>query len=137
MHAALLSALLMMDAGSVQAPLVDPNVSSVASGGFWESDGVAGHYRIVVENYGFEVVGSTVHLQWLADATEDTSSRIVFSEQVSGIGPDGPLSIGTPVFELGTETVIVIEATNPYTLASGSYRIIPGAPGEYTIYRAD
>ncbi|MDM7991846.1 MAG: hypothetical protein QUS11_00865 [Candidatus Fermentibacter sp.] len=137
MTASILTALLALDAVSAQVPVIDPCISSVASGGFWESDGVRGHYRVVVENSGFEVVESILYLQWLADATEDSGPRIVLSEPVSGIGSDEPLSIGTPVFEFDGGTAIVLEATDPHTLAASTFRIIPGKPGEYTVLRAD
>lgn len=135
--AALLTAMLIMDSASAQVPVIDPCISSVASGGSWESDGVTGHYRVVVENTGFEAVESFLHLQWLADATEDSGPRIVLSEPVSGIGSEGPLSIGAPVFEFDGGTAILLEATDPHTLATSTFRIIPGAPGEYTIFSAD
>lgn len=137
MTAAGFSALMMVAAGSAQVPVVDTSISSVASGGFWESDGVTGRFRVVVENSGFELVESVVHLQWLADATEDSGPRMVLSEPVPGIGPDGPLSVDTPVFEIDEGTVIVLEATDPRTLATVTFRIIPGAPGEYTMSVGD
>lgn len=137
MTAPVLTALLALDAVLAQSPVIDPCISSVASGGSWESDGIVGFYRVVVGNSGFEIVEYILYLQWLADATEDSAPRIVLSEPVSGIGSDEPLSIGTPVFEVDGGAAIVLEATDPHTLAASTFRIIPGKPGEYTVFRVD
>ena len=44
---------------------IDPSVSSVVSGGYWQHGPRGGRYRIIVRTADFEHVSSTVRVEWI------------------------------------------------------------------------
>jgi hypothetical protein len=62
------------------AYFVDPAVSTVRSGGFWESKQHHGHYRVVVAHLGVEHIQSNIRIEWLLDTTPGEGARIERSE---------------------------------------------------------
>lgn len=73
---------------------VPPEVVSVESGGYWESDGRSGSYRVVVTNHGFEHVTSRVVVEWVADPESPREGPVI----VAAVEP--PLPFGNGVASL-------------------------------------
>ncbi len=84
-HIYFMSAILLsLTSFGAQAPLpaVDPQVVSVASGGFWDIDGIRGIYRIVVSDFGFDHVSSQVVVQRISEPVGYAVEPVVFSQEV-------------------------------------------------------
>lgn len=90
----LLLTLLLLPASVMAQVNVAPNVESVASGGYWERNGTAGRYRVVVVNSGFEAVTSRLFLQWVQDPRQPGESPKV----VASVEPALPFGAGVATF---------------------------------------
>jgi hypothetical protein len=58
---------------SADSIVVDPNVVAVVSGGYWQSNGSSGFYRVIVRNSGFDHVSSQAVAEWVAEPREASS----------------------------------------------------------------
>lgn len=67
-----------------------PSVHSVLSGGYWQSGGQAGTYRVVVVNQGWEHVTSRVFIEWLREPRDQNGEQ----EVVSSVEPELPFGKG-------------------------------------------
>ncbi len=72
--------LLCISSMSLGQSPVAPRVETVASGGYWEANGRAGRYRVIVINQGFEHVTSRALVQWLADSKDGEPAIIETAE---------------------------------------------------------
>ena len=70
MRTAFLALAVLAGTAAAQPVAVDPEVTSVATVGRWQSKGLAGSYRVVVVRDGWEHVWSRVYVEWLPDPTE-------------------------------------------------------------------
>jgi len=72
--------LLCLSSASFGQGAVAPGVEAVVSGGYWEANGRAGRYRVIVMNHGFEHVTSRAFVEWLADSKDGEPSIIATAE---------------------------------------------------------
>ena len=123
---------LLAQPWSVQAAApaysVDPAISTVRSGGFWESKQHRGHYRVVVAHLGVEHIQSNIRIEWMRDATPSTPTLIEKSE-VLHESMLGTIDVDSMAWsEKGTEVVL----SGP--LQDGSQyrcRLLLGIDGSY------
>jgi hypothetical protein len=75
---------LLAQPWSVQAAApaysVDPAISTVRSGGFWESKQHHGHYRVVIAHLWVEHIQSNIRIEWMLDATPSEPATLERSE---------------------------------------------------------
>lgn len=64
---------------------VDPNVSTVRSGGYWEQAGSRGTYRVVVARYGSEHVSSHIRLEWVTDDQKIAKTEVLHDALLGSI----------------------------------------------------
>jgi hypothetical protein len=115
-----------------QVPSLDPSISAVTTGGYWEAGGQNGTIRLIVVTGGGDHIVSTLHAQWIAEGAEQTSSRIVRSALVAAISP-GVFALETPRFELVDKRWrATVEGTNTHTSPPErqGWVLTFGAPGE-------
>jgi ribosomal protein L11 methylase PrmA len=84
-------ATVLLSLAAVTSGGVPPDVVSVVSGGYWESGGNSGTYRVVVVNSGFEHVTSRVFVEWVSEPRSARDSARV----VSAVEPTLPFGQGT------------------------------------------
>ena len=115
-----------------QSPL-DPSVTHVVSGGTWRSREGEGTFRVVVRNQGWEHVSSRLTVEWLA-ANQDSRSVTVLRSQSPAEISEGRWSLGAPqLIRQSARWMLLIEGTNPYTLATRRWRFALGPPGVVTV----
>jgi hypothetical protein len=127
---ALLAAEPTRAQGTFEVP--DPAISAVVTGGHWEAGGRSGTIRFVVVTGGIDHLVSTLHAQWLADATATAASRVMRSVPVSDI-PPGVWALESPRFELVDKVWrATIEGANTHTSPPERQRwlLTFGAPGD-------
>jgi hypothetical protein len=61
-------------------PQVDPTLASVVTGGYWESGGLHGTYRVLLFRGGFEHVTSTAVAEWISDPPTQTAPQIIHTK---------------------------------------------------------
>ncbi len=115
-----------------EAPLIEPGIESAVSGGFWQSEGVSGRYRVVVVNSGFEQVHSELFLEWILDGSENSGPSVLYSIPVTEVNESGEWSFGVPVFSFGTDG-IRLEAVNIFTLEGRVFILTPLQGGDYLL----
>jgi hypothetical protein len=74
---AFLSALSSLPVAAASAYPVDPGVSAVRSGGYWENDGRRGTYRVVVALFGSEHISSHIRFEWVTDGHEIARTEVL------------------------------------------------------------
>jgi hypothetical protein len=60
---------------------VPADVETVVTGGYWESGGQRGRYRVVVVNEGNEHVHSRLFIEWVADPRAGQPARVVATSE--------------------------------------------------------
>ncbi len=114
-------------------PRVPPEVSSVASGGLWNSADAAGYSRIVIVNVGFEHVHSMVWLEWWSQDERNPPVRraqVLVRELSNGMQV---VDVGRPDQAFRSNR-IRLQATNTYASEQRTaVEIEVGAPGRYKI----
>ena len=91
---ALLALICSPLTSSAQTSL-DPSVSNVVTGGYWEQGKQRGQYRIVVERRGWEHVWSSLRVEWLVEDPDKQEVRVLTSSSVDSM-PDWAWSLGAP-----------------------------------------
>ena len=114
---------------------IDPRVSSLVTGGEWESGGEVGMYRMVVLQRGWEHVRGELHLQWLEEDHDSFTVALARSVPVRELNEADVWAMGGGSFETPQDgpTVLVLPATHTYSLADTTFRITLGRPGEYSV----
>jgi hypothetical protein len=69
--------LLSVPAAAAPTYAVDPGVSTVRSGGYWEIGGRQGTYRVVVALFGSEHIASHVRFEWLIEGREIARTEVL------------------------------------------------------------
>jgi hypothetical protein len=110
--------------------IVSPDIESVVSGGYWQSDKQEGRYRVIVVNQGSEHVYSIVYLQWVTN--EEGDAAISFSIPISEINDSPVWSVGVPEF-LNESRQIRLNGINSYTQEKKSFILTPHAVGKYLL----
>ena len=114
---------------------LDSSVSSVVTGGYWETNGQHGYIRLVVLTSGSEHLISTLYVQWLEDARETEPARVVRSQRVEGV-PSGLWTLGAPRFSLVQKKwQATIDGTDSHTspMKRGRWLLVFGEPGELSV----
>ncbi len=98
---------------------VPASITFVNSGGHWKLNGRYGHYRVLVSNFGFEAVRSTVQVQWIEEKEVNGVIKIV---PIKEINECECWSVSFPEI-LGSEkgTTLKLAATNPYTMQDTAF----------------
>jgi hypothetical protein len=84
---------MLWPAPGVSQSQVPASVTSVVSGGFWQSGSQAGRYRVVVVDEGTEHVVSRVFVEWVKDAEAPETGPAV----VASVEPELPFGRGLAV----------------------------------------
>jgi len=85
---------LSLTATASYAVPIDATLAFAATGGYWESTGRGGAYRVLVFSGGFEHVSSRVVAEWVAEAGGASATAAVVSEhELVGFGF---FSLGAP-----------------------------------------
>lgn len=112
--------------------LLDPSVSSVVSGGYWEQGAQRGHYRIVVRRAGWEHVSSSARFEWIVEDPEKQQTRVLASSSVDSI-PDWGWSLGTPHLACAAAGCqVTIEGTEPHLFDEARWVVTLRGPGRLT-----
>jgi hypothetical protein len=61
-------------------PQVDPTLASVVTGGYWESGGLHGTYRVLLFRGALEHVTSTVIAEWISYPPAQTAPQIIHTK---------------------------------------------------------
>jgi len=104
-----------VDPGS-RPPTLPMDLSSVATGGYWEEAARSGVLRVIVVNRGWEQVSSLVFLEWLEERVGEPSSRVA-QIPVSEINDHAGWSVDTPILR-PSETGLIVELS---AVELGSY----------------
>jgi hypothetical protein len=104
---------LLLIAGLASAPpKVPTEVSSVVTGGYWDTGKSHGTYRVVSWRQGFEHVSSGVIAEWIADPIDNNSdSKVIATKQL--VEP-GLFSLGAPEF-IPTNNSLVVKLSGVAT----------------------
>ncbi len=108
---------------------LDPSVTSVVTGGFWEAHPLRGHYRIVVWSGGGEHVSSKLRVEWILEDSETQENRVIKSAAVDSI-PDWVWSLGEPRISCTPRRCqLTIEGTEPHVLEKANWVVTLRAAG--------
>lgn len=110
------------------------DVETVLTGGFWEAAGQEGRYRVVIRSAGFEHLISTMTVDWILNATETDSARVLASLPV----PVGPVALHDP--DLSRERdgyVLAVMCTDDHydSPRRDTVRVRLGLPGVMSVSR--
>ncbi len=112
---------------------IDPSVSSVVSGGYWQHGQRAGHYRMIVRSAGFEHVSSTLRVEWIPEGTGKQDDSVLVSSAVDSI-PDWLWSLSQPELRCAARVCqFTIQGTEPHVLQKASWVITLHDPGHLTV----
>jgi hypothetical protein len=132
------TAFLFVSATSVSAQqdparrveALDPTITQVVTGGFWQVDSSRGQYRVVVLTEGWEEVRHRVFVQWLA---EDTAARELDVQSSMDLAPLASewWSLADPSLSLeaGSWILLVHAAAMPLEQHTAELRFRLGPPG--------
>jgi len=70
-------AMSSVSAGASPTFPLDPRISTVRSGGYWEQGERRGGYRVVVAHFGSEHVSSHIRFEWVTDAQEVARAEVL------------------------------------------------------------
>jgi hypothetical protein len=93
--------------GPDHPPSLPTDVSSVASGGYWEDAERSGILRVIVVSRGCEQVSSQVYLEWLEERLGEPMRRVT-DAPVAAINDAARWSVDTPALR-PSETGLVVE----------------------------
>src|SRR6266853_3293418 len=121
---------------------IDPAVSSVVSGGYWEHGTQHGTYRIVVRAHGARAARwkgppSTLRVQWLVDDPRTHENRVLVSSPIASI-PDGTWSLSEPRRDCRPgDCMLTLYGTDPHTdkMDGESWVIALRGPGEVKLVK--
>lgn len=109
------------------------DIELVLTGGKWTSpDGPSGNYRAVLRTAGYEHITSSLTIDWVAETTDSTDSRVVASRLLRELGP-GVLRLAQPHFYRSDGTWFVqVKSYNSHCtpVQEEIWRVDLGGPGE-------
>ena len=112
---------------------IDPSISSVVTGGYWQHGQRGGRYRIVVRSAGFEHVSSTLRVEWILEGTGKQDDSVLVSSAVDSI-PDWLWSLGQPDISCAARVCqFTIQGTEPHILQKARWIITLRDPGHLTV----
>ena len=115
-----------------ELPALDPAITHVVTGGYWEAAGREGSLRLVVVTHGFDHLISRLYVQWLEAVPDSATVRVVGTEPVRTI-PEGIWTLHRPrLRRAGGEWRVSVEGTDTHTdpPRHGRWEVAVGAPGE-------
>jgi hypothetical protein len=119
----------------VSVPAIDPQISQLTSGGYWESGGKAGSYRAVELMSGYEHIRRRVVLQWLLQPSDDDDARVVASVDLATYA-DNVYSVSDPKLDFsGGWTLAVRTTSRPDAQPDGALRFKLGAPKKLQVLK--
>jgi len=130
--------LVPLVASAQRVTTLDASVSSVVSGGYWETDKQRGIYRIVVRGGERVHSPSTLRVEWIADAPPEHKPQVLTSLGVAPI-PDGAFSLRQPRLTcLPGVCTLTIYGTEPFTdkPAGRSWVIALRGPGQISVVKS-
>ena len=118
-------------AQTASVPAIDPSISQLVSGGYWESGARRGSYRVVELASGWEHIRRRVVVQWLLEpSSPEASSRVVatvplekFAEEVYSVSE--PALVFTGGWYLTVRT-----SSRPDAQPDGTLKFKLGAPNK-------
>ena len=114
---------------------LDPSVSSVVSGGYWEKEKERGSYRIIVWSRGWEHVTSKVRVEWILEDSDKQENRVFVSSAVDSI-PDWVWSLGQPALTYSRRVCeVTIDGTDPHDLEKASWVITLRGPAQMSVLK--
>jgi hypothetical protein len=134
--AVLIGALLLAGdraarAQSASLPAIDPSISHLVTGGYWESGARRGTYRVVELATGWEHIRRRVVVQWLLEpSSPEASSRVVATVPLEKFAEE-VYSVSDPVLVFGSPWSLTVRtASRPDQQPDGTLRFKLGAPGK-------
>jgi hypothetical protein len=114
-----------------------PELTFVATGGYWQQESEGGSVRALVYSGGFEHVSSQLILQWIADPTPETPARVVASVPVEEL--DGQYSLDAPRVSMGQNggPLVCLSGVQSYTGDPVNFTIEIIDVGRYRLREAD
>jgi|SRR5437867_2433528 len=116
---------------------LDPSVSSVISGGYWEHGKQRGTYRIIVRGGGWRRASSTLRVEWIMEDAHNHARRVLISSTVDSI-PDGTWSLSQPHLNCQPGAcTFTIYGTDPHTdtMKGESWVIALRGPGQISVVK--
>ena len=127
--------LMLLAPYAIAQPVVPASIESVVSGGYWETPGHHGRYRVLVVNEGFEHVTSKVFVQWVAEASSPVAGPVVVAtKQIQPLFSGAPVSLIAEIKAQGKNRAqISLRGVNSITQEPVSASFTVGAPGQVTV----
>jgi hypothetical protein len=111
---------------------IPASVVWVATGGSWQASNERGHYRVVVENMGWEHVASRVYIEWVAEYPEKQRTTVLAAAMISELGTKW--SVGLPkITPSKNGTSLELSAVHAYEPQKRKFVLELGTPGHYRI----
>jgi hypothetical protein len=111
-------------------PAIPVGIVEVRSGGEWHSSSARGHFRVLVQEQGFEHIWSRVFLQWIADSeTHDKRPAVLRSLEITQAS-ETRCSLGVTELRAGT---LQLDGQSSFSGAKCGLHIELGAPGTYRV----
>jgi hypothetical protein len=85
-YLAILMGTLLANLSHAQAPIkanapkADPRITSIVTGGYWQTDADHGTYRILLYQTGYEHVSTGVVAQWIAEGNAQSDPQRIVHE---------------------------------------------------------
>jgi hypothetical protein len=127
----LLAAARGAHAQAESVPAIDPSISQLVSGGYWESGARRGTYRVVELASGWEHIRRRVVVQWLLEpSSPEASSRVVATVPLEKFAEE-VYSVSEPVLDFARGWNLTVRTTSrPDQQPDGTLRFKLGAPNK-------
>jgi hypothetical protein len=124
--------VLSQDAFKFALDTLTGNVREVKSAGRWRTATAMGVYRVIVVRDGYEHIADRLYIQWLSNASDDASPRVLATVGVSEINDAGPFTFSHALSAEATNRLrITVNARHSYTGARHQFVFVASAPGTY------
>lgn len=123
--------LALAAAGAVSQTEAQTSPARMVQGGSWTEGSLAGTYRIIVEEVGFEHVSCRVRIQWVASAAAGRPARLVAEQTFAEVSTSfwscglGKQSVAV------SANVLKVQATHAYSGEPCTFTARLGLPGRY------
>lgn len=117
------------EADNNTCPAVTGAVVEVASGGFWREHDRRGRLRLIVEEVGWEHLGSRVWLEWIWEVGDEQRLRVVARKEILELPAD--LRYSNIRIRPSKQGNIVTLVGRPSTGPSRRFTLTANAPGTY------
>jgi hypothetical protein len=108
------------------------NVRDLKSAGRWRTATAMGVYRVIVVRDGYEHIADRLYIQWLSNASDDSSPQVLATVGVSEINDAGPFTFSHALSAEATNRLrITVNVRHSYTGARRQFVFVASAPGTY------